>query len=87
MAILAEAAPWPELYGREFAPIDSWWWNCAPGGVQSTLRLAALMGYLLDLGAPPDGISPIEHLLAQLDPPDLGYPLSVSAEEMSYARA
>ena len=87
VAILADAAPWPDLYGREFAPIDSWWWNSSPGGVQSTLRLAALMGYLLDLGAPPEDLSPMEHLLAQFTPPDLSYPLSALEEEVRYVRA
>lgn len=90
VAILADAAPWPELYGREFAPIDdSWWWNAAPGGVQSTLSLAALMGHLLYLGTPPDGdgISPIEHLLSKFTPPDLSFPLSAREEEVRHVHA
>ena len=39
--------PTGELFGRKVAPLDRWWLD--PAGVQSTLRLCALMGLLLKL--------------------------------------
>lgn len=70
VAILADDVPWREMYGRELAPLDAGWWTCAEGGVQSTLRLAALMGYVLELGAPSDGMRPIEYLLSTFEAPE-----------------
>ena len=86
VAILADDVPWAKLYGREFAPLDTWW---DPEPVQSTLRLAALMGYVLDLGVDParEGLRPIEHLMSKFWPPEVAYPFSVLDEEMSHARA
>ena len=85
VTILAADISWSALYGREFAPLETW---CDPsGGVQSTLRLAALMVYVLDLGAPSEGLRPVEHLMAKFEPRELAYPLSVPHEEVSHARA
>ena len=86
VAILADDVPWTELYGRPFAPLDTWWWNAAPGGVHSTLRLAALMGHILDLGAPSEGLSPIEHLMCKFESPDL-IPHVHPHEEVRHVRA
>ena len=82
-AILAADIPWSELYGRQLAPLDSWW---DPEPVRSTLRLAALMAYVLDLAAPSDGMRPIEHLLSKVEPIDL-LPSDWPTEEVHYARA
>ena len=86
VAILAADIPWRALYGRAFAPLDSW--SPDSTGVQSCLRLAGLMGYVLELGADParDGLSPLEHLMSKFEAPDL-VPHTHPHEEMSHARA
>ena len=89
VAILSADISWRELYGRDLGSLDAHWSPSSSGGCQSTLRLAALMGYVLDLGAPSDGMRPIEHLMAKfevLEVPDLGYPLSAPDEDVSHVR-
>ena len=66
VAILTTDVPWRELYGCDLAPLDNW---CPdPAGVQSTLRLAALMGFALDFGLiqPKRSQRPFKHLVSRL---------------------
>ena len=78
---LARDIPWQKLFGRDFAPLDGWWPD--PVGVQSTLRLCALMGLVLEL--PPvlrAADRPIEYLVSRHR---AAAPRAVSSGEMSHA--
>ena len=86
VAILADAVPWMDLYGRGFSPFDTWWCDSGSGLVQSTLRVAALMGYVLQLGAPGSGLRPIELVLSTFDPPDLSAIPPSPHEEIIHVR-
>ena len=67
--ILAADVPWPQLFAcRDFAPLDAWWRDGALG-VQSTLRLCALMAHVLDVASPSTGLRPIEHLMSKCSAP------------------
>ena len=86
VATLEADIPWRALYGRDLEELISSWGSSTGPGIQSTLRLAALMGHVLDLGTPSEGLRPIEHLLAKFEAPDL-LPHVHPHEEVSHARA